>query len=115
MNSRKKILIIDDEPMILDLMEKILCRKYNVVLSGDCETAMKWAETTNFDLIITDLSMPGIDGFEIYRRFSDKIPIVIMTGRTDFDDSQIDNFKMIHKPMAINEVEEKVDHLLRLA
>ena len=84
-----KILCVDDEPLNLTLLEVILLpRGYDVVMAENGLEALEKLKTERIDLCILDVSMPGIDGFEVCRRIkADKehrvIPVVMVTAHTD--------------------------------
>ncbi len=62
----RKILIIDDEPMILESISyNLKCEGYDVITAGDGETGLNLAKTEKVDLILLDLMLPG------YRRYGD--------------------------------------------
>ncbi len=80
----ERILIIDDEPEILELLESILTEEGFAVqkaLSGG--EAIRIFKTENFDLVITDMKMPGMDGLAVVRevkRLAEDVEIIILTG-----------------------------------
>ncbi len=82
--SKGKILLVDDEPELLKSMSKILARegyKVNTASSGE-GALLQLQSSSEFGLIITDISMPGIGGIELLRAVIKKhshIPIIIMT------------------------------------
>jgi DNA-binding NtrC family response regulator len=81
----RKILVIDDEPGVLALVEKLLSlRGYHVFATTDARIAMeKVRDPGNFDLVISDVIMPGICGPELVRRIENVcpgIPAVLMSG-----------------------------------
>jgi len=90
MNS--KILIVDDEPNNLDVLRDCLSKagfKVPVIESG--ETALELVDTIKPDLILLDIMMPGMDGFEVCRRLkqdatSADIPIIFLTAKLEKDD-----------------------------
>lgn len=79
-----KILVVDDEQFVRDLLVKILARKGHVVRgAADAETAIDLLGREPFDLVLTDVVMPGIDGFELLRRIKGAWPgikVVVLTG-----------------------------------
>ena len=83
------ILVIDDDEDILELIERHLSNKgYEVVTAYDGEQALPLLEKVKFDLVITDLKMPKIDGMEVLRRVKEKDPhieVVILTGHGTMD------------------------------
>ena len=83
------ILVVDDDEDILELIERHLSNKgYEVVTAYDGEQALPLLDKVKFDLVITDLKMPKIDGMEVLRRVKDKDPtieVVILTGHGTMD------------------------------
>ena len=83
----KKILIIDDEPHILKMVEaRLKAQGYDIVSACDGEEGLAKAAQEKPNLIITDVMMPKVDGFEVCRRLrSDEalkhIPIIMLTAR----------------------------------
>lgn len=84
---QKSILLVDDEEDILDIMESILePLQLNVAKASDGLTAFKEASETEFDLIVSDLNMPKLDGLaflEKLRTANIKTPIIFVTGYGD--------------------------------
>lgn len=82
---RKKVLIVDDEPDILDLLDSTLTRHgYRTAASLDGKDALEKARTFGPDLVILDLMLPGIDGWEVCRLLRNElrdVPIIILTAR----------------------------------
>lgn len=76
MNRRAdRILVVDDEPNILALFERVLGKEgYEVVCASSGEQAVGLIETEWFDLVISDLKMPGIDGLELLKKTQALIP-----------------------------------------
>jgi two-component system chemotaxis response regulator CheY len=83
---KKKVLIIDDSKPIRILLEAILSRHYAVTAVGDGLDAMAWLSAGNTaDLIVTDLRMPNIDGWELLEHLSGSylykdIPVLVLSG-----------------------------------
>jgi excisionase family DNA binding protein len=81
---RPRILVVDDEASIRDLLSKTLAlADYDVDLAPDGRTAIDRLRIAPYDLLITDLKMPGIDGLTVIRegrRLRPDIPVVIITG-----------------------------------
>lgn len=118
------ILIIDDTPtnleILLDFLEDY---GYKVVVSEDGESAIEMAEYAPPDLILLDIVMPGIDGFETCRRLkanqvTQDIPIIFMTALADNVD-KVKGLKLgavdyITKPLEHEEVLARINIHLRL-
>ncbi len=81
---RPRVLIVDDEATIRDLLSKTLAlAEYNVDLASDGRTAVERLRIIPYDLLITDLKMPGVDGLAVIRearRLKADIPVIIITG-----------------------------------
>jgi two-component system KDP operon response regulator KdpE len=79
------ILVVDDEPPIVRLVRsKLLADGYSVETAGSGEEAIAFLDHERPDLIILDLMMPGIDGFETLRRVRAKsqVPVILLTARS---------------------------------
>jgi len=81
---RPRILVVDDEQAVRDLVAKTLAMAdYDVETVADGPTAIERLRTNDYDLLITDLKMPGMDGLSVIRearRQSADLPIIIITG-----------------------------------
>ena len=80
-----KILLIDDEPSIRSYFERLLTGlRYEVQTAGDSPTGLACAERTRFDLIISDLNMPGkpsgLDLIKMLREKHPGCPVVVISG-----------------------------------
>lgn len=83
-HARPRVLVADDEASIRELLSKTLAlAEYDVDLAHDGRSALERVRTTEYDLLITDLKMPGVDGLSVIRearRFRPELPIIIITG-----------------------------------
>jgi excisionase family DNA binding protein len=81
---RPRVLVVDDEASIRDLLAKTLAlAEYDVDLAQDGRTALERLRIVPYDLLITDLKMPGVDGLAVIRearRMKPDIPVIIITG-----------------------------------
>ncbi len=90
--AREKILVVDDEEDILELVRFNLDKEgFKVVCSATGEDALVKARRESFDLIILDLMLPGIDGLEVTRKLKDDsdtrvVPIVMLTAKGEEPD-----------------------------
>ncbi len=88
----RKILIVDDEPYILNILDFSLdAEGYRVLQASDGEEAMRMAQEQTPDLVIMDVMMPRQDGFETCRRLKEDmrtsdIPVVLLTARNSRED-----------------------------
>jgi CheY-like chemotaxis protein len=84
---KKRILVIEDLEMNVDLLVQLLEEEFEVLTASDGESGIVVAEQAKPDLILMDLSLPVIDGWEATRRIKANldlkaIPIIALTGRT---------------------------------
>jgi excisionase family DNA binding protein len=84
MTARPRVLVVDDEATIRDLLAKTLAlAEYDVDTAPDGRTALERLRIIPYDLLITDLKMPGVDGLTVIRearRLKPDIPVIIVTG-----------------------------------
>lgn len=82
--ARPRVLVVDDEASIRDLLAKTLAlAEYEVDLVPDGRSALERLRIMPYDLLITDLKMPGVDGLTVIRearRLRADIPVIIITG-----------------------------------
>jgi excisionase family DNA binding protein len=83
-NRRQRVLVVDDEPSIRDLLSKTLAlAEYDVDTAPDGTSALDRIRAFGYDLLIVDLRMPGMDGLTLIRqarRLKSDLPVVIITG-----------------------------------
>ena len=117
---RAKVLVVDDEPDILDLVRYHLEREgYQVVGCRDGKSALDLVDREKPDLVVLDLLMPGVDGFEVCRRLrrESSIPIVMLTAKADETDTVVglelgaDDY--VTKPFSPRELVARVRAVLR--
>jgi len=116
------ILIVDDEPEILDLLRSYLERDgMTVARAADGEAALAAYDRLHPDLVLLDLMLPGIDGREVCRRIRDRsqTPIIMLTARDEETDKLV-GFELgaddyITKPVSPREVVARVRAVLRRA
>lgn len=116
---KKHILMVDDDPMILRFMSANLqARGYKVTTALDGESALQMARELCPDLVILDVLMPGIDGFEVCRRLREwsGVPILVLTaiGETNarWQFLQLGANDYMAKPFDIAELLKRVHRLL---
>ncbi len=86
------ILIVDDEPKNIQLLGSLLREKgYLVEFALDGTKALSWLDAKPFDLVLLDIMMPGMDGYEVCRRIKENlgtrhIPVIFLTAKTETDD-----------------------------
>jgi DNA-binding response OmpR family regulator len=87
-----RILVVDDDELICDLVSETLnFEGYDVEAAYSGEQALRWLDSSKPDLILLDIMMSGIDGFEVCRRVlnneaTQNIPIIFLTAKGQFED-----------------------------
>ncbi len=92
MTDRKRILVCDDDPLLVDLLEyRLVSRSYEVTVARDGGEALMRLGETRPNAIILDAMMPVVDGYEVLRRIREnqalsKIPVIMLTARKQEQD-----------------------------
>jgi len=110
-----RILVIDDEKMILDVVQTVLSRAgFKVEIAVDGQKGIKKFDRGQFDLVITDILMPGLDGREVvdHIRNSDRpcTPIIGISG-TPWLLENIQFDAVFTKPFPIEDLVNSIRHL----
>ena len=116
------ILIVDDAEANLDILVDILGEDYEVAVAMDGESALEVIHEEQPDLILLDIMMPGMDGYEVFKRLKENsatthIPIIFLTALTEEDDRKkglgMGAVDYIAKPFEASEIRSKVEkHLM---
>ncbi|AEG59052.1 response regulator transcription factor [Desulforamulus ruminis] len=116
----KRILVVDDEPAIRDLVQMVLSREgYQVMTASDGQSALVAADAVKPDLIVLDLMLPDISGHEVCRKITEQYqtPVIMLTAKNDVVDKVLglefgaDDY--ITKPFDARELLARVKALLR--
>ncbi|MEH6703303.1 response regulator [Galbibacter orientalis] len=113
---KKKILIIEDNPMIVKSLEfKLTKDGYEIVVAHDGRKALDILKNETFQLVITDLMLPFINGTELIEHIKNNIPElpIIVLSTSNQEEIIMDAFKMgvndfITKPFSPNELSLRV-------
>lgn len=113
---KKTILAVDDEPSILLAIKDTLSDRYNVITAKNGREAIKTAESKNPDLIIMDVMMPELDGFEAVKQLRKRNPlgppIIFLSAKTALSDVEhgleIGAYDYMTKPFSPTKLENKV-------
>ena len=121
----KTILVVDDEMAIRMILENLLGERFNVVCLENGEQALEWLQENKLpDCMILDLSMPGIDGFEVISRMrKDRslahVPVIVLSSRDSSADrircSKLGANEYVVKPFRPAELEARIESLFRRA
>jgi two-component system copper resistance phosphate regulon response regulator CusR len=116
-----RILIVEDERKVADLLVAGLkAERYAVDVARDGAAGWELASTYNYDLVVLDVGLPGLDGLEVLRRIRRRdlsVPVLVLTAR-DATASKVENFEAgaddyLTKPFAFAELQVRVKALLR--
>ena len=119
----KKVLVVDDEPAQLRLVEQVLSsNRYGVVKASSGEEAIRLVYEGKPDLVILDVMMPGIDGWQTCRciREASDVPIIMLTGKRNSEDDIVRGLECgadeyLAKPVGNRELLARVRAALRRA
>ncbi|MBI5639880.1 MAG: response regulator [Nitrospirae bacterium] len=106
METKGKILVLDDDPVVTLSCKRILgAEGYNIITTGTGEDAIKKVGQEEFDLLITDIRLPDVNGITVLREskiVQPKLDVVIITGYPTFEDAResvkLGAFEFIEKP-----------------
>ena len=121
MSEEKTVLIVEDEKNIVDILRFNLERKgYRTLEAYDGEEGLRKARTEKPDLILLDIMLPKMIGFDVceaLRKDGDNVPILLLTAREEEDDKvrglEIGADDYITKPFSMREVVARVEAILR--
>jgi len=120
---KPRILVVDDEQMNIELLDGFLSVDYDILKAYDANEALLIVEKDSPDLILLDIMMPGIDGYEVCKKLKDDpktmhIPIIMVTALREKEDkikaikAGADDF--LSKPIDYYELVVRVKSLLRI-
>ncbi len=117
----EKLLIVEDEETLRDSLKRVLLRDgYEVDAVGSAEAAMRKIEEVAYDLVITDILLPGIDGIELLRRIRLKLPdqiVIIITAYASIETAvgalRAGAYDYVIKPIIHEEIKRIVRNALR--
>ena len=123
-DTRPKILIVDDTPENIDVLREVLGQSYRCSVATSGEKAIKLVTFREPpDLILLDIMMPGIDGYEVCRRLKAKestkdIPVIFVTAKSEVEDEfqgfEVGAVDYINKPISPSIVKARVATHLKL-
>ena len=116
MSASRKILVVDDDPVVAKSFKRVLAAKgYAVLTAENGEDALKKLGAEKYDLVFTDIKMPGMSGIEVAERVKDSqpwLPVVIITGYADKAEkgriAALGVAKMLSKPFRIEDLLDAV-------
>ena len=116
----KRILVVDDDVKTTELVKLYLKRDgYKVFTAYDGVEALRLAKESHPDLVVLDLMLPGLDGFEVFRtlRSNSDVPVIMLTARTTEQDRlsglDLGADDYVTKPFSPKELAARVRAVLR--
>ncbi len=110
-----KILIVDDDEIIRDTLYELLSENYLCQTAETAEKAFARLEADTYDVVLTDISMPGLSGLELLGQVRQKFPttpVIMISGIGDQDHAQglikLGAFEFLLKPFSLDVVEKSV-------
>ena len=111
------VLIVDDTETNVDILVDTLGEDYDIAVAMDGESALEVVEEDSPDLILLDIMMPGMDGYEVCKRLKDNpetaaIPIIFLSALTKADEKQkglkLGAVDFLTKPFNLSVMQDKV-------
>lgn len=115
---RSRLLFVDDEPQVLQGLRRMLRRhrdEWEMVFVGGGQEALDALAASPFDVLVTDMKMPGVGGVELLRAAAENYPSVarvVLSGQTDEEDlmlSSISAHQYLAKPCAVEALESVIE------
>ena len=110
-----KILVVDDDDTIRDTLYELLSEEYLCQTAKTAEKAFARLEADSYDVVLTDISMPGLSGLELLGHIRQKFPdtpVIMISGIGDQDHAQglikLGAFDFLLKPFSLEVVEKSV-------
>jgi len=109
------ILVVDDDDIIRDTLYELVSENYSCHTAKTAEEAVAWLEAERYDVVLTDISMPGLSGLELLVHVRQKYPatpVIIISGISDRDHAEglmrLGAFNYLLKPFQLEVVEKSI-------
>lgn len=120
-DGKRTILVVEDEPIVrAGIVDNLTYEGYCVIACSDGRSGIESYEKQKPDLVILDLMMPGLDGFEVCKKIRSKqdgIPVIMLTARSEEVDKvvglEVGADDYLTKPFAMRELAARIKALLR--
>lgn len=114
------VLVVDDDPRMLTLTQRVLgLEGFKTIPAASGEDALKAFESEKIDMVLLDIMMPGMDGYEVLRRIREfsQLPVVLVTAKDKEDDLvqglDVGADDYITKPISVRELAARVKAVYR--
>ena len=109
------ILIVDDDAVVRGILLDLFSGTYECNSASTTEEAFEFLKIEDYDAVITDIAMPGLDGLELLRCVQQKnpnTPVILISGKGSEEDSEsfihLGAFAYVTKPFSLEHIEELV-------
>ena len=112
------LLIIDDDNYVRDTLQDLFSGRHECHTADRAEQALEYLEFETYDVVLTDISMPGLGGLEVLRRITERhptTPVIVISGQVDAhkdDLLALGAFDFFTKPFLLEEVEAAVERAI---
>jgi DNA-binding NtrC family response regulator len=112
------LLIIDDDNYVRDTLHDLFSGSHECHTADRAEQAISYLEFETYDVVLTDISMPGMGGLEVLKRITEQhptTPVLIISGQMDIDKEsllKLGAFDFFSKPFLLEEIEEAVQRAI---
>lgn len=121
--SRQRLLLIEDEPLVVSLLQRLLSDRYDIAATDDAVEALGWLDAgQRFDAILSDMMLPGMSGMEFFRHLQARHPPLasrtgFITGGAFSDEARdflvANRDRLLEKPFTTSSLKNFVTGLLR--
>lgn len=130
---KARLLVVDDDFVNLKVMKKLLSEQYDVYTSSNGKEALTWLNKGNWDLVITDVMMPNMSGYELSHKIREhysitELPILLLTARSQPEDVQagflagandyitkpVDKMELIVRVQALTSLKNSIAERIRM-
>ena len=113
---KRRVLVVDDDSDILESLESALRDTHHIVVARNGADALEIVHREPFDVVVLDLMMPVMNGYEVLRRLSIAgvtIPVIVMSASDDISDEPkgAGGVEYLKKPFDLDELEQKIEAL----
>ncbi|HEX8438827.1 response regulator [Archangium sp.] len=113
----KRVLVVDDDPDILDSLTLLLEATYAVTPAEDGAVALELVARQEFDAVVLDLMMPVLDGTQFLEQLREQgiqVPVILISAHRDLDEThrRLGAFAALRKPFNILELEQRLEEAL---
>jgi EAL domain-containing protein (putative c-di-GMP-specific phosphodiesterase class I) len=115
------VLVVDDEPVVLSLLERALAQKFDVIPCHSAMDALEQLRQGGFDAVVSDINMPGMNGIELLRAVREHdpdLPVLLVTGLPSWEGAaeaiELGVFRYLPKPFDLKHLRDTVMQATRL-